>query len=72
MNFCSNPIRTNSQFLEYMETVYVFHMPANFRPPNLFSSYFPNITDEQLQALAVAYPDDITQVSDHIVKSVHA
>ena len=49
-------------------------MPAKFCLTNPFSSYFPYISDEQMQALAVAYPDDITQVSDYIMvsKSIHA
>jgi len=29
------------------------------------SSYFPFITDKEMQGLAAAYPDDVTQVSGH-------
>jgi len=29
------------------------------------SSYFPFITDKEMQSLAAAYPDDVTQVSGH-------
>jgi hypothetical protein len=32
-----------------------------------FSSFFSYITDEEMQALAAAYPDDITQVSAYFV-----
>ena len=48
--------------MEYVKTKLVFTCIKAHRV-NLFSSYFPYITDEQMQAVAAAYPDDVTQVS---------
>ena len=36
----------------------------------MFLSYFPNISDSELAALANAYPDDVTQVSESIPKAI--
>ncbi len=35
-----------------------------------FFSYFPNISDSELAALANAYPDDVTQVTEPISKAI--
>jgi hypothetical protein len=65
MRLCLKPLRTNAQFLEYIKTKFVFTCASEARHhANLVSSYFPYITDEQMEALAIAYPDDVTQVRE--------
>ena len=66
MNFCSKLLRNNSEYLTYIKTKSVFKPSIEVLHPKLLYSYFPYITDEQLRALAIAYPDNVTKVREFI------
>ena len=42
----------------------MFKLLIEILHPKVCDSYVPYITDEQLQALAIAYPDNVTQVRE--------